>query len=230
MNTSMRSLAFAAAISFSSAGAFAATITDGFTFSVASFPADTSVGTHFHSSTGGDFGNPAGKSEVGSFSGEEVRGLSEYDLSGLSSSASAFVTFDVFSLGGLFAGTNDFLYDGPISVVSYVGNNLEDISDYEIASSATVGSFLTGGLAVGNTLSFDITSIFNAAIADGDGSLGIRLAISGAPNGGAATFDTFRLTSDDQSTMPAVPLPAGFPLLFTALAGLGFLRHRKSRG
>ena len=56
----------------------AATITEGFTFSVADkYIGPAGVGTHFHSSTGGEFGNPAGKAEVGSFFEEEVRGLSE---------------------------------------------------------------------------------------------------------------------------------------------------------
>ncbi|MDB5816457.1 MAG: hypothetical protein JWQ11_97, partial [Rhizobacter sp.] len=81
--------------------ASALTITDGFTYSVASAGGGT-VGTHFHSSTGGDYGNPSGKAEVGRFLNEEVRGLSEYDLTGVSVASSAFVTFDVYKAQGLF--------------------------------------------------------------------------------------------------------------------------------
>lgn len=208
----------------------AATITNGFTFSVASACGDTSVGTHFHSSTGGDFGNPAGKAEVGSFGGadcEEVRGLSEYDLSGLVASVSAFVTFDVFELGGLFTGDNDFLYDGPIDIVAYLGNNSEDTSDYQAASVGSVGSFNTAALSVGDILSFDITTIFNTAIGNADPSLGIRLAIGGTPNGGAITFDDFRLTSDDQSTNGIIPLPGALPLMLAGLGGFAFLGMRR---
>ena len=41
-------------------------ITNGFTFAVASDGgADQDTGSHFHSNTGGVFGNPAGKAEVG---------------------------------------------------------------------------------------------------------------------------------------------------------------------
>lgn len=57
----------------------AATITTGFTFSVAT-GSGGNTGTHFHSSTSGDFGNPAGKAEVGPFAGangEKIAGLSE---------------------------------------------------------------------------------------------------------------------------------------------------------
>lgn len=80
----------------------AATITDGFTFSVAAFD---STGSHYHSSTGGDFGNPVGKSEVGNFFSEEVRGLSEYDLTLLQkrSSHSMFsMTEDYFLVRTIF--------------------------------------------------------------------------------------------------------------------------------
>lgn len=206
----------------------ASTITEGFTFAVASDGGSTDAGTHFHSNTGGSFGNPAGKAEVGSYSSEEVRGLSEYNLTGLASSVTSFVTFNVFKLGGLFGGVNDFLFDGIISVDAYLGNNAEDISDYQATSLGTVGSFSTAGLSVGDVLSFDISSIFNTAIAGGASSLGIRLTRSGVGNSGAATFDTFRLTSDDQTTNPStVPLPGGLPLAAAGLGALGLLGKRR---
>lgn len=85
-----------------SGSASAALITNGFTFAVASAGSNTFAGTHFHNNTGGAFGNPAGKAEVGRFISEEVRGLSEYNLTGLGTSGTAFVTFNVFKLGGLF--------------------------------------------------------------------------------------------------------------------------------
>jgi hypothetical protein len=219
------SLSIAAAV----APAYGATITEGFTFAVASGGGAPATGTHFHSSTGGVYGNPAGKAEVGSYSSEEVRGLSEYDLTGLVASASAFVTFRVFDDGGLFGGTNDFPYLGNINVEAYAGNNSEDISDYQAASIGAVGTFSTAGLVVGNTVSLDITSIFNAALANGDTSLGIRLMIASAPNGGAYTFDTFRLTSDDQTTPQATPIPAALPLFATGLGVMGVLARRRKR-
>jgi len=219
---------------------FAQTITDGFTFAVASSSSDQSIGTHFHSNTGGSFGNPAGMAEVGRFGTEEVRGLSEYNISTLTPVASAFVTFDVNRLGGLFMGTNDFPFTGTIQIVAYVGNNTEDVSDYQAASFATIGTFSTVGLAVGNTLSFPITAALNTAIGNSNTSFGIRLAaVPLNTNGGALTFNNFRLTADSQCTVPggcgeppvtgtAIPTLSEWALLLMGLV-LGGLVWRQSR-
>ena len=198
----------------------AATITDGFTFSVAS--SGNQVGTHFHSSTGGEFGNPAGKAEVGRFFNEEVRGLSEYNLTGLTAASQAFVTFNVYQLAGLFKGANDFPFTGTIAVDAYAGNNLENISDFHAASLGSVGSFSTAALTSTSVLSFDITSLYNAAISSGATSLGIRLMASPLNATGAVTFQNFRLTTDNQSTVSGnVPEPETWALVPAGLLVAG---------
>lgn len=205
--------------------ATAATITNGFTYSVADqFGGATGVGTHFHSNTGGSFGNPAGLAEVGRLGSEEVRGLSEYNLGGLSSAASAFVTFDVYRLGGLFGQSN---YSGPISIYAYAGNNTEDLADFQALAMGLIGSFNSTGLLDSDVLSFDITSIFNTAIAANDSSLGIRLQMDPllSPNE-AIVFHDFRLTTDNQSTK--VPEPGTLVLGGLALLAMSSARRRSS--
>ena len=203
--------------------AWASTITSGFTYTVAdAYIGAPGVGTHFHSNTGGAFGNPAGLAEVGRLGDEEVRGLSEYNLTGLSSALSAFVTFDVYQLGGLFGQTN---YAGPISVVAYGGNNTEDLSDFQAAATQVIGSFSTVGLDETDVISFDITSLFNTAITNNTASLGIRLQMDPliSPNV-AIVFHDFRLTTDNQGTIPE---PGTLALTGLALIGLAAAGRRR---
>ena len=202
----------------------AALITQGFTFAVAS-GCDQISGNHFHSSTGGDFGNPAGKAEVGNFSCEEVRGLSEYDLSGLTTASSAYVTFDAASYG-LFNGVNDFPFNGTIDIVAYQANNNEDISDYSAAVTSVIGSFNTASINIGDVFSFNILAAFNNAINNNWSSFGIRLQTEDTVNdGGAWVFDDFRLTTDDQST--GIPEPSTMAIMLLAALGIAVRKRIK---
>lgn len=244
LKTSLRHGAGILVAAFALAGtAQAALITNGFTFAVASASSSTTAGSHFHSNTGGSFGNPAGKAEVGRYSSEEVRGLSEYSLIGQSAASSAFVTFNVFSAGGLFSGTNSTPFTGNIIVEAYAGNNLEDLTDYQATSLGTVGTFnvAAGVNNAGDIFSFDVTAFFNNVVTSSGTSLGIRLRESTAnadySSSKAWTFESFRLTSDNQCTGAGcninpgggggtVPLPGSLALVALGLLGSAALRRR----
>lgn len=221
-------LALCAAAVFSNS-ADSAVITNGFTYSVSdAYVGLPNTGTHFHSNTGGAFGNPAGKAEVGGFFGTEVvRGLSEYNLGGIASSGPAFVTFNVYRSAGLFGQLGGaFLID----VYAYKGNNAENLSDYEATATAMIGTFSTAGLAAGDIVSLDVDSALDSAISLGDSSFGIRLQAQGArdPDGLTFTFDGFRLTTDNQCTGSACQAPEPSSLLLAALGIIGIGLSRKS--
>ncbi|AUT02116.1 hypothetical protein CLI64_17955 [Nostoc sp. CENA543] len=210
-------LAALATFSVASPSPVKAATVQGLAFSVSSGPDPNGYGIYFSSSTSNPFSNPPGKNEVGSYYNEDIRGLSEYNLAGLSTTSLATVSFNVFQSGGLFPAQNDFPFTGNIKVLSYLGNNEENLYDYQAPSIATIGSFSTANLAAGDTLSFDITSIFNSAINNGYSSLGIRLQVDDGtnPDGGAWTFDSFRLTT--------VPEPNAVPALMVVVFGAGFI-------
>ncbi|QDZ09176.1 PEP-CTERM sorting domain-containing protein [Sphingomonas panacisoli] len=164
------------------------------------------------------------------YSTEVVRGLSEYNLTGLTSSPTAFVTFDVYKAGGLFSGVNDTPFTGPITIYAYQGNNLEDISDFQAAAVATIGTFNVspGSTPVGSIFSFDITSVFNQAIANNWNSLGIRLQANSLTASQAWTFQDFRLTSNNQTTGGAVPEPATWAMMLLGFGAIGGTLRRRS--
>ena len=200
-------------------------VTPGLTFSVASQSGIPATGTHYHSNLAGVFGNPSGIAEVGSLqdqamSMEECRGLSEFNLAGLSA-GSATLAFRVFQPGGLFAGQNSFPFTGNIGVLAYVGNNAEDISDYSVSSLGPVGTFSTAGLLAGSPISFNVSALYNAQLALGSPALAFRLQTTPATvtGGGALTFDSFTLT------VTPVPEPTTIAAAASLLALLGRRRR-----
>lgn len=160
-------------------------------FSVADDCFDPS-GDHFHSDDGGSFGNGPDFVEVGNYSCEVVSGMVEFSLAGLLPRFTAEVNCSVYLEGGLFSGVNDFLTVFDIDVVSYNGNNAEDLSDFEIAPTYSLGSFSTDGMVVGDEVSFDVTDAYNAALA-ATSALGVRMEPASDPAGGAITFEQCNL-------------------------------------
>jgi hypothetical protein len=207
------------------------------------------AGSHFHSSNLDVLpaGNPSiivpGAAEVGGFFGdEEIRGVSEFELQGAEAADAATLKFDVFDtfaaglspeasgVDGLF---NQGGYVGFVDVFPYVADATETISDYQVETltELPILSFEVGPglLAGGDTLSVDVTQIYNDLVAGGEAAFGVRLQMASPdPDAGAITFDNFRI-SLEQSSTPVVPEPnAGVIMIAGCGMLLGLRRRRQS--
>jgi len=150
-------------------------------FSVAT-SANGDHGTHFHSHD---------LAEVGDLHNEDIRGLAEFDIDELDTLVyEAVLRFSVDQAEGLYGQKGAEFF---IDILSYHGDNAHEDGDFEIATTGIVGQFSTNGLSAGSVVSFDVTSLLNAAIADDEGSFGVRLQAATPPSGSAYTFGEFEL-------------------------------------
>jgi len=198
------------------------TVVKGNTFSVSNgFTAGNHpVGSHFHSSNLSDLpnGNPpinvVGAAEVGGFfDEEEIRGVSEFDVqSPVLQATLSFEVLDLFEEGlvfeergvdGLF---NQGAFEGIIDVVAFEADNIESLSDYEIApisDTPIISVDVTSSVVGGDQFSADVTSLYNDLASRGE-DLGIRFQMR-EPNAdaGAITFSNVEL----QLQLQTVPEP-----------------------
>lgn len=226
----MRVLAAIIACGLALGGAGAAqaltTVTAGLTFTVANDGVGT-AGSHFHSST---FTGDGGFAEVGRLffdagNGEvreEIRGLSEFDLGGLTTAAQAILQFEVLFPGGLFVENAD-PFDGIIALLAYEGDGLESLGDFQITPTTAVADLPIDPISFsgGEVFSLDVTALYNSFIANGISALGIRLENAPLAEGSLAwTFGNFVLTTESAPPPPPtdVPEPATLGLLGFGLA------------
>ena len=195
-----------------------ADIIDGNDFTVAWVPFNPSVGSHYHSNT---------EAIVGDWLGiEPWYGLVEFDLAG-QTSGSARLNFSVIRPGGLSTQTAG---NFDVDMRAYRGNNRQDISDVEIATFGSAGMFSTAGLRSGDTLSFDVSSLYNTALASGYSSLGFRLQYATPPGYHAAyTFGDFTLeTGVGVTAVPEASTIAMGGLVLAGLAGYGWRNRSRA--
>lgn len=199
-------------------------------------------GSHFHSSNLIDLpdGNPPiilpGVAETGGFFGdEEIRGAVEFPVQDMFLTATLeFDVFDTFEAGispvasgidGLFGQGS---YEGFIDVYAYVGNGIEEISDYEAPTIGT-GPILSfevapGLITGGDTFSVDITDLVKSLVDDGSSDLGIRVQMAdGDADSGAITFHNFRVRYE------TIPEPSSTLLMTLSVAMASCLFRRRRR-
>ena len=206
-------------------------------FAVASSaPWPDPIPTHVHSDDTDPFGVGTDFAEVGEccsgLSFEEVRGMAEFDLAGAPEAGAAILRVAVAAQGGLFSQPGG---DFEVTIDTYDGNNLEEMADYAAVSTGIVDTLTTGGLVVGETLEFDITAQYQAAVSGGGPSLGVRLAATSSPAGAAIVFENLEIETFPPEE-PVVEIPTlgmiGLVVLVVALGGLSvvLLRRRKPLG
>jgi hypothetical protein len=212
----MRKLLIGAALGLASIVAMAQTTVSGLSFSVTTDvdydptnPATGYVTQGGSSATAGMYGYQA----------EWVAARSEFDLAGEQTASSVVLSFVLTSVSRPEEqlGTAAFM-----PVRAYIGDNTASLSDFTPTWTGDIGSVDFGTLAVGSVLSFDVTSLFNAAVARGDAAFGVGIDNRTVP-------DSFASFNDFSLAVTAVPEPGTCALMFAGLFAVGFATRQRQR-
>lgn len=211
----MRQTLVAMALSAASIGAWAQTQIDGLTFSV------TTDSDYFQPEPyqyGYVTPGPVATSGMWGNSSEWIAARSEFDLTGQTFASNVTLSIQ-------FLNTSSSTYPPipsgipvPMSLRWYTGDNQARLQDWGIAATP-IGTLDVSTFTAGQFLSFDVTTIFNAAVARGDAALGIAIDNRSIPN----QFASFR---DFSLTVSAVPEPSNYAFMLAGMALLGLARRR----
>jgi hypothetical protein len=146
---------------------------------------------------------------------------SEFDLAGSKTAQNAILSFTFNSVYNIRWGA-EFDYDLVLPVTAYVADNIASVSDYTPLGRNVIGEFHTLPLVRGDTISFDVTDLFNAAVRRGDAGMGVGIDQLFASD----TFVYFENNSFKLSVVPEVPEPSTYAFM---LAGIALLLYRKKR-
>ncbi len=183
--------------------------------------ADDGSGEHFFDGIG-DFGpfSTFNDAVLGSFG--EARSMAEFDISPFTIPPGEFISAATFQVRISSAGVFGLGVDGEIpssfGVDGYVGNGIEELSDFQIANGNLLDSVATPNPQVGQILSFDVTSFVAGLVSANETYVGLTLR---AESFGGMMFEE-RL-GYPQLTIETAPEASTLTLL--SLAGFALLRR-----
>jgi hypothetical protein len=151
---------------------------------------------------------------------EWIAARSEFDLTGQQAAGSVVLSFQAVSV----TRRHDFA-PALIRVGTYAGNNLAELNDFTPTWQGALPGIDLATFAAGTLYTFDVTALYNAAIARGDFAFGVGIDNREFADTFAA-FDGFTLA------VAAVPEPQTWALMLAggAALGLGRLARRRMAG
>lgn len=155
----------------------------------------------------------------------EGRSMAEFDISGFSIPAGEVITSATLEIKCSSPGVWGLGIEGQatesIALEGYVGNGIEELSDFQIANGNLLTSLPTEGLEIGDILTFPITSFVTQMVDDGETWLGLTIraeTFGGCMFEEGSGYPKLTITTD-------VPEPA--TLALGVLAGLMIVGRRR---
>lgn len=165
---------------------------------------------------------PGGVANVGmwDYQSEWIVARTEFNLAGAAIAQAVSVSFHLRSTSILFGNPSNAV--SPFAVFTYTGDNLAQLGDFLPAGRVSLGN-VTLGPAGDLSYSFDVTGLYNAAVARGDLAFGFGVDQKTTPNV-FASLDQFTIN------VAAVPEPSTWALFGVGGLALALARSRRRSG